>query len=155
MSNADWANKDFYQVLGVAKDADQATIKKAYRKLARANHPDSKPGDKVAEDRFKQVAEAYDVLGDTAKRKEYDDMRAMFAGGRAASVAASPVASDRPAARAASTSPTCSETCSTVAGAAGSAPAPARPGLPAVPTWRPRRRSPSTPRSTAPRSACA
>ena len=54
MSNADWANKDFYQVLGVAKDADQATIKKAYRKLARASHPDSKPGDKVAEDRFKQ-----------------------------------------------------------------------------------------------------
>ena len=80
MSNADWANKDFYQVLGVAKDADQATIKKAYRKLARANHPDSKPGDKAAEDRFKQVAEAYDVIGDTAKRKEYDDMRAMFAG---------------------------------------------------------------------------
>src|SRR5918994_3449676 len=80
MSNADWANKDFYQVLGVAKDADQATIKKAYRKLARANHPDSKPGDKVAEDRFKQVAEAYDVLGNTAKRKEYDDMRAVFAG---------------------------------------------------------------------------
>jgi molecular chaperone DnaJ len=79
-NNADWANKDFYQVLGVAKDADQATIKKAYRKLARANHPDSKPGDKAAEDRFKQVAEAYDVVGDTAKRKEYDDMRAMFAG---------------------------------------------------------------------------
>ena len=61
MSNADWANKDFYQVLGVAKDADQAAIKKAYRKLARENHPDSKPGDKAAEDRFKQVAEAYDV----------------------------------------------------------------------------------------------
>ena len=80
MSNADWANKDFYKVLGVAKDADQATIKKAYRKLARANHPDSKPGDKAAEDRFKQVAEAYDVLGDAAKRKEYDEMRSMFAG---------------------------------------------------------------------------
>src|SRR4051812_8068903 len=80
MSNADWANKDFYQVLGVAKDADQATIKKAYRKLARENHPDSKPGDKAAEDRFKQVAEAYDVLGDKAKRKEYDDMRSVFAG---------------------------------------------------------------------------
>src|SRR3954453_19935828 len=79
MSNADWANKDFYQVLGVAKDADQAAIKKAYRKLARENHPDSKPGDKAAEDRFKQVAEAYDVLGDKAKRKEYDDMRSMFA----------------------------------------------------------------------------
>src|SRR3954468_19484894 len=80
MSNADWANNDFYQVLGVAKDADQATIKKAYRKLARENHPDSKPGNKAAEDRFKQVAEAYDVVGDTAKRKEYDDMRSMFAG---------------------------------------------------------------------------
>jgi molecular chaperone DnaJ len=80
VSNADWANKDFYQVLGVAKDADQAAIKKAYRKLARENHPDSKPGDQAAEDRFKQVAEAYDVVGDTAKRKEYDEMRAMFAG---------------------------------------------------------------------------
>src|SRR6188472_3584496 len=78
--NADWANKDFYKVLGVAKDADQATIKKAYRKLARANHPDSNPGNKAAEDRFKQVAEAYDVVGDAAKRKEYDDMRSMFAG---------------------------------------------------------------------------
>ena len=81
MSNADWANKDFYKILGVAKDADQATIKKAYRKLARANHPDSKPGDSAAEDRFKEVAEAYDVLGDAPKRKEYDEMRALFAGG--------------------------------------------------------------------------
>lgn len=79
--NADWVNKDFYQVLGVAKDADQAQIKKAYRKLARENHPDSKPGDKAAEDRFKAVAEAYDVVGDTAKRKDYDEMRAAFAGG--------------------------------------------------------------------------
>ena len=78
--NADWANKDFYKVLGVSKDADQATIKKSYRKLARANHPDGNPGDKAAEDRFKQVAEAYDVVGDTAKRKEYDEMRSMFAG---------------------------------------------------------------------------
>jgi molecular chaperone DnaJ len=81
MSQADWANKDFYKVLGVAKDADQAAIKKAYRKLARENHPDSRPGDSVAENRFKEVAEAYDVLGDPKKRKEYDDMRAVFAGG--------------------------------------------------------------------------
>jgi len=81
MSNADWANKDFYQVLGVDKDADAATIKKAYRKLAREHHPDSRPGDKVAEERFKQVAEAYDVVGDAEKRKEYDQMRSMFAGG--------------------------------------------------------------------------
>ena len=80
-NNADWANKDFYQVLGVAKDADQAAVKKAYRKLARENHPDSKPGDKAAEDRFKQVAEAYDVVGDAAKRKDYDQMRSVFASG--------------------------------------------------------------------------
>jgi molecular chaperone DnaJ len=80
MSNADWASKDFYKVLGVEKDADQAAVKKAYRKLARQNHPDSNPGDKAAEERFKQIAEAYDVLGDTAKRKEYDDMRSMFSG---------------------------------------------------------------------------
>ena len=72
MSNADWANKDFYKVLGVAKDADQAAIKKAYRKLARENHPDSKPGDKAAEDRFKQVAEAYDVAG---RRREAQGVR--------------------------------------------------------------------------------
>jgi molecular chaperone DnaJ len=80
MSNADWANKDFYKVLGVEKDADQAAIKKAYRKLARENHPDSKPGDKAAEERFKGIAEAYDVLGDPDKRKQYDDMRSVFAG---------------------------------------------------------------------------
>jgi molecular chaperone DnaJ len=80
-SNADWANKDFYQVLGVSKDADAATIKKAYRKLAREHHPDSRPGDKAAEERFKEVAEAYDVVGDEEKRKEYDQMRSMFAGG--------------------------------------------------------------------------
>ncbi len=80
VNNADWANKDFYKVLGVAKDADQAAVKKAYRKLARANHPDGHPGDKTREDRFKQVAEAYDVLGDAEKRKQYDDMRSMFSG---------------------------------------------------------------------------
>lgn len=81
MNNAEWANKDFYKVLGVAKDADQAAIKKAYRKLARENHPDSKPGNKAAEERFKEVAEAYDVVGDAEKRKQYDEVRAMFAGG--------------------------------------------------------------------------
>jgi molecular chaperone DnaJ len=81
VSNADWANKDFYKVLGVQKDADQAAIKKAYRKLAREFHPDSKPGDKAAEERFKAIAEAYDVVGDVEKRKQYDDMRSVFAGG--------------------------------------------------------------------------
>jgi molecular chaperone DnaJ len=75
MTSADWATKDFYKVLGVAKDATADEIKKAYRKLARANHPDSHPGDKAAEERFKQVAEAYDVVGDVEKRKKYDELR--------------------------------------------------------------------------------
>jgi molecular chaperone DnaJ len=78
---ADWAQKDFYQVLGVKKDATAAEIKKAYRKLARANHPDSNPGDTAKHDRFKQVAEAYDVIGDPEKRKKYDEMRSLYASG--------------------------------------------------------------------------
>ncbi len=81
MTNADWASKDFYKVLGVAKDASAADIKKAYRKLARDNHPDSHPGDTAAEERFKQVAEAYDVVGDEQKRKQYDELRSMGAFG--------------------------------------------------------------------------
>jgi len=81
MTNTDWATKDFYRTLGVSKDASAADIKKAYRKLARENHPDSKPGDKAAEERFKAVAEAYDVVGDEEKRKQYDEMRSMFSGG--------------------------------------------------------------------------
>lgn len=80
-ANPDWANKDFYKVLGVAKDADQAAIKKAYRKLSKQYHPDSKPGDKAAEAKFKDVAEAYGVVGNESKRKEYDDLRAAVAGG--------------------------------------------------------------------------
>jgi molecular chaperone DnaJ len=75
MTSADWANKDFYKTLGVAKDASAADIKKAYRKLARENHPDSHPGNKAAEERFKSIAEAYDVVGDPDKRKQYDDLR--------------------------------------------------------------------------------
>ena len=80
MTSTDWAQKDFYKVLGVAKDASAADIKKAYRRLARDNHPDSHPGDSAAEERFKAIAQAYDVLGDPEKRKEYDDLRSGLGG---------------------------------------------------------------------------
>ena len=78
---ADWAQKDFYAELGVKKDATAADIKKAYRKLARANHPDSNPGDAAKHDKFKTVAEAYDVVGDPEKRKKYDEMRELYGSG--------------------------------------------------------------------------
>jgi len=64
--------KDFYRVLGVERKATLAEIKKAYRKLARKHHPDLNPGDKAAEQRFKEITEAYEVLKDPQKRKQYD-----------------------------------------------------------------------------------
>src|SRR5579884_449422 len=64
--------RDYYEVLGVARDASEADIKKAYRTLARKYHPDRNPGDKSAEGKFKEVQEAYDVLSDKAKRAQYD-----------------------------------------------------------------------------------
>ena len=81
MTTADWATKDFYKTLDVSKDASAEEIKKAYRKLARANHPDSHPGDQAAEDRFKAVSEAYGVLGDPEKRRKYDEMRSAVRAG--------------------------------------------------------------------------
>lgn len=78
---ADWAQKDFYAALGVSKDAAATDIKKAYRRLAKANHPDSHPGDTAKHDTFKKVAEAYDVIGDAAKRTKYDEMRALYGSG--------------------------------------------------------------------------
>lgn len=78
MAASDWASKDFYKTLGVSKTASQADIKKAYRKLARDNHPDSNPGNKAAEERFKEVSEAYGVLSSPEKRKEYDEQRTLF-----------------------------------------------------------------------------
>jgi molecular chaperone DnaJ len=81
MSNADWVNKDFYQVLGVSKEASADEIKKAYRKLARKNHPDAHPDDVKANERFKEISEAYAVVGDPKRRKEYDEQRSLFGNG--------------------------------------------------------------------------
>ncbi|WP_225801474.1 molecular chaperone DnaJ [Streptomyces sp. NK15101] len=81
MSTKDFVEKDYYKVLGVPKDATEAEIKKAYRKLARENHPDANKGDASAEARFKEISEANDILGDPKKRKEYDDARALFGNG--------------------------------------------------------------------------
>ncbi|MEU9301248.1 molecular chaperone DnaJ [Streptomyces sp. NPDC048269] len=81
MSTKDFVEKDYYKVLGVPKDATEAEIKKAYRKLAREFHPDANKGDASAEERFKEVSEANDILGDAKKRKEYDEARALFGNG--------------------------------------------------------------------------
>ena len=65
-------SEDYYQILGLKKDASEEDIKKAYRKLAMKYHPDHTKGDKAAEEKFKKISEAYAVLSDKEKRKEYD-----------------------------------------------------------------------------------
>lgn len=79
--NRDWIDKDFYQVLGVAREAPADEIKRAYRRLAQKYHPDANAGDPAAEERFKQVSEAYAVLSDSEQRKEYDELRRLVESG--------------------------------------------------------------------------
>ncbi|TAP28048.1 MULTISPECIES: DnaJ C-terminal domain-containing protein [Micrococcaceae] len=82
MASQDWIEKDFYAILGVAKDANEADIKKAYRKLARKYHPDTNQGDVTAEQKFKDISEAHSVLADKEQREQYDAIRAMGGGAR-------------------------------------------------------------------------
>jgi len=77
----EWFETDYYDVLGVSPSASEKDITRAYRKLAKQHHPDANPGNREAEEKFKSVAAAYDVLGDAAKRKEYDEVRQMVASG--------------------------------------------------------------------------
>ena len=77
----EWFEKDYYAELGVSTDASEKEITRAYRKLAKQYHPDANPGDKEAEERFKEISAANDVLGDAEKRKEYDEVREMVASG--------------------------------------------------------------------------
>ncbi|MGX1159204.1 molecular chaperone DnaJ [Arthrobacter sp. SLBN-100] len=82
MASQDWVDKDFYKILGVAKDASDADIKKAYRKLARQHHPDTNAGNTASEKKFKDISEAYSVLSDPEERQQYDAIRAMGSGAR-------------------------------------------------------------------------
>lgn len=79
----EWFEKDYYRILGVSENASQKEIKNAYRKLSRTYHPDANPDDAAAEERFKEVSAAYDVVGDPERRKEYDEVRRLgpMAGG--------------------------------------------------------------------------
>jgi molecular chaperone DnaJ len=81
LSTKDYLEKDFYKTLGVTKGASADEIKKSYRKLARKYHPDANEGDPKAEARFKEISEAYTVLSDEARRKEYDEARSLFGSG--------------------------------------------------------------------------
>jgi hypothetical protein len=81
MAQRDYFEKDYYATLGVDKDASQADISKAYRRLARELHPDARPNDPEAETKFKEVSEAHSVLSNPEKRKEYDQVREMVSSG--------------------------------------------------------------------------
>jgi molecular chaperone DnaJ len=81
VSTKDFLEKDYYKTLGVSKNAKADEIKKSYRKLARKYHPDANKGDAKAEERFKEISEAYNTLSDEKRRKDYDDARSLFGSG--------------------------------------------------------------------------
>ena len=111
------AKRDYYEILGVQRNASAGAIKAAFRKLAMQHHPDRNPGDKAAEQRFKEINEAYEVLKDDSKRAAYDQFgHAAFEPGLGGGAVA--------AASISAASPTCSTTCSAIswAAAAGAAP---------------------------------
>ena len=154
----EWFDKDYYEVLGVPEGSTDKELARAYKKLAKQYHPDANQGNKDAEERFKEISAAYDVLGDAAKRKEYDEVRRMVASGagpggggfgpgrvRRRRVRRS---ASRPTATTAS-SPICSAACSAreaAVGRGGAAARAARPGRSAVRTSRPSCTSRSTTR---------
>jgi len=86
--NRDWVEKDFYKTLGVAREASDDEVKKAYRKLAQRHHPDANPGDAAAEEKFKEISEAYATLSDPDQRGEYDKVRRRLLGWRPGGVSA-------------------------------------------------------------------
>jgi len=89
MASENWLSEDFYKTLGVKEDASESDIKKAYRKLSRKYHPDLNPGNEAAEKKFKEASEAYSVLIDPEKRKQYDQFgHAAFDGGAGAGAGA-------------------------------------------------------------------
>jgi len=80
VAHREWFEKDYYAVLGVAQNASAKDVTKAYRKLARQYHPDANPDNIAAEERFKEISAAYDVLGDADRRREYDQVRSLGSG---------------------------------------------------------------------------